>query len=527
MDYDFLNKREIVLNLLNGYHDIRKKCQMDYPCNKVSITNYARPFLTGFFTLAIVGKMNIDKSILINALIDSSILPTGPLQVSSAITCIEHSDKSMLKVIFSDEHIEVFEGDSIHEELIKLTYVPIEYRELPIYEINRLISANYSAKDILNKKETIEEQTNCPISSKDLWIKYIEDHPQKAVAKEVHIQIPLCENFLGWRIIATPDIESIRHFQDKNNNSYEKADNDKNDTVDAIIIHWDADNLSDEHTKTICHNTIKQLTPETRQNIFFVLTQMSKRDCRYNNKEIISRVFSLYGNQYNIPIEHFMYVDCLLLQFCNDINKYNCDISMIEKETLLPGWDEADWKSICSLLTPVRQEIHKEGKEVSNETIFEKYHYWSNLDYLLHSVKTFTIQEKKEYFRKFLTLFYSDVNEYIDYYLCQINFLEARNEEIEKEQMVLRDKMGKHQERQKKILEQIRTLQTNEFNEKKDLVIELEILDHLLHREFKWFTKLNEIKAESYPIINKKYNVYVNQLTEFKQSINELKNEYS
>ena len=105
--------------------------------------------------------------------------------------------------------------------------------------------------------------------------------------------------------------------------------------------------------------------------------------------------------------------------------------------------------------------------------------------------------------------------------------MEARNEEIEKEQMVLRDKMGKHQERQKKILEQIRTLQTNEFNEKKDLVIELEILDHLLHREFKWFTKLNEIKAESYPIIYKKYNVYVNQLTEFKQSINELKNEYS
>lgn len=426
--------REIVQNKLNDYYHVREICEIEEAWHIESIENYARPFLHGYFTIAIVGKMSAGKSTFINALIGANILPTGHFQTTSAITYIEHGDTPKLKVFFADNHVEEYEGNTIKQELTKLISVPKEYSELPINEINRLISGDNSISEILKKKEAIEERTSCPHASNDLWAKYIEEHPRKTIAKEVHIQIPLSENFWGWRIIDTPGVGAIGGIQDETKKLFAKVDGNKDKIVDAIIfLQSGADNIEDEHTRIFVGNTFKQLTPDARQRVFFFLTKASKDDFRLHKEDIISKANSLYATPFNIPKERLTYVDSLLHRFCNDIINYNGDLSVLEDADPLPEWDEDDWESMCGLLSPAKREIRKEGKERSNETIIEKLRQWSNFSYLFSAINSFVAQEKEYTFNQFQSLIEDDIKGFIDFFTEQIRILEGGIEAIEKE----------------------------------------------------------------------------------------------
>lgn len=437
-DNEFLRIRGIVQEALSDYYHVRETCRITDSWHKDSIENYARPFIHGYFTLAVVGKMNAGKSTFINALIGANILPTGHFQTTSVITYIEHGESQAIEIFYADDHNEIFEGD-FKEKLIGLISVPEEYSQLPINEINRLISGGCSVSDILKKKASIEARTQCPHVPNDLWAKYIEEHPKSTIAKEVHIQTPLNESFWGWRIIDTPGVGAIGGIQDETKKLFAKYDENNNKLVDAIIfLQSGADNIEDETSRCFVEETFNQLTPDAKTRIFFILTKAAKEDFRLYKERIIAKAQSLYGHPFNIPIERLTYVDSLLHRFCTDVTKYNIDLSAIDEEDPAPGWDENDWEIMSSLISPIKKEIKKEGKERSNETIIEKMRQWSNFTFLFESINAFVAKEKENTLSQFLEFISNDINAFIDFFMNRIRLLKGGMREINKEREAIK-----------------------------------------------------------------------------------------
>ena len=438
VDNEFLRLRRIVQEALTDYYHVRKTCRITDPWHKESIENYARPFIHGYFTLAVVGKMSAGKSTFINALVGANILPTGHFQTTSAITYIEHGEAPAIEIVFADGHNEVIKGN-FKEKLIGLISVPEEYSQLPINEINRLISGGCSVSDILKKKAAIEVRTQCPNVTNELWAKYIEEHPKSTIAKEVYIQTPLNESFWGWRIIDTPGVGAIGGIQDETKKLFAKYDENNNKLVDAIIfLQSGADNIEDETSRRFVEETFNQLTPDAKTRIFFILTKAAKEDFRLYKERIISKAQSLYGHPFNIPDERLIYVDSLLHRFCTDVIKYKIDLSAIDEEDPSPDWDETDWEMMFSLISPIKKEIKKEGKERSNETIIEKMRQWSNFAYLFESINAFVAKEKENTLSLFLEYINNDINGFIDFFINRIRLLKGGMQEIEKEREAIK-----------------------------------------------------------------------------------------
>ena len=98
---------------LNKYRTVRKVCGIaDDDWHSRSIERMAKPFIKGYFTLAIVGKVSSGKSTFINALLGcKDLLPTGHDQTTCGVTYIEYGETPEVTITFGDGHKTTIQED--------------------------------------------------------------------------------------------------------------------------------------------------------------------------------------------------------------------------------------------------------------------------------------------------------------------------------------------------------------------------------------------------------------------------------
>ena len=447
--------RQIVEKELNDYKRIKKECKIKDPWHSVTIERLCKPFLEGCFTLAIVGKMSSGKSTFINALIGKEILPTGHFQTTSAITYIERGEKPSMDVVFCDGSKKHYEGELIVSELRSLVAVPEEFSDLPINDINRLISGNASLAEIIKMKPGIEARTNCADIDVAIWKKYISSHPKKTIAKQVYIKYPLSNEFIGWRIVDTPGVGAIGGIQDETKKMLTKESEFGGKLVDAIIfLQSGADNIEDEACRTFVSETINQLTDDARSRLFFILTHATVGKFRNHRDAILAKAHTLYAAPFKIPNERLSYVDSLMGRFCEDAATLNLDLQNLDELEDVEGWSSETLEVITDLWTPIKKALKEQKIESTNETILALMREWANFIHLKRIINDFVEKEKSKTLDEILRLIRGDFEGFINSFRQQIKVLKGGEAEIEKE----KEKIKKRRIEYNNILNKLRRL---------------------------------------------------------------------
>lgn len=141
-----------VKDIYDQYVNLRKRIDWKDSGNYRTITRLARPFINGYFTIAVAGKMSAGKSTFINTLLGEELLPTGHFQTTSTITWIISSDKREMQVTYANGKTKVF-TEKLAEELRGIAAIPEKYEELPVNRINVEIQKGSSPAAILSKKK--------------------------------------------------------------------------------------------------------------------------------------------------------------------------------------------------------------------------------------------------------------------------------------------------------------------------------------------------------------------------------------
>lgn len=425
----FIEMRTIVEQEVNRYDRIKEQFGISDSWHSESIHRLANPFLKGFFTLAIVGKMSSGKSTFINALIGDNILPTGHFQTTSAITYIQNGPNPLMRVKYCDGHTEVITKD-IAKRLLELVAVPEEFSDLPINDINILIEGEDNVSEILRKKEGIEERTKMSPVDENIWKRYIKQYPRNKIAKEVYIEYPLSKEFEGWRIVDTPGVGAIGGIQDKTKKLLFETDDETNKKVDAIVfLHSGADNIEDESANDFVHNVSKSMPEDVKKRIFIVLTKAAKTDFRQYKDSIIDKAQKLFAQTFGIDYDRVTYVDSLLYRFCQGLpDKVGFD----EVESL-DGWSAEDLSAMTDLYSAVKKELKSRGLEITNESIEVILKEWANFDKLKMSINAFVEKEKGITCDKIKKLIEGDFKGFIETFQKQIRLLKGGKSEIEEE----------------------------------------------------------------------------------------------
>lgn len=122
---DFMQLRMAVNEAVAQYMELRKRIGWTDSGKSATIQRLAQPFQTGYFTVAVAGKMSSGKSTFINSLIGENLLPTGHFQTTSGITWIVSSNRRLMEVTYADGHMQTC-TTNFAKELQKLIAVPAE-----------------------------------------------------------------------------------------------------------------------------------------------------------------------------------------------------------------------------------------------------------------------------------------------------------------------------------------------------------------------------------------------------------------
>lgn len=411
---DFMKLRANVNKALSQYMQLRKKIDWKDSSKSTTIQQLAQPFLNGYFTIAIAGKMSAGKSTFINSLIGENILPTGHFQTTSGITWIVSSKDRSMEVTFADGKKLTYKNH-FAEELRKLVAVPEEFDDLPINDINTLIIGNNDINTILQKKAGIEVKTGTS-SSEDLWKKYVSVTPKSKIAQKVVIHIPLPDEYEGWRIVDTPGVGAIGGIQETTMQLLTSRDKSNNNQplVDAVILlHKGTENIQDESANRFAEDVSKSMGELAKGRLFFVLTHASIPEFLNYKDGILSRASNLFGRRLDIPAERIIYVDSFIQRFITDAKKSGKDFSNPEIfSTALTGWTEEDWKAIRNLLSPLYMELQMQGKETSNSTIFGQLETTARFDVLRDKLNDFLNNEKEATFNRLMNLIEDELKLY-------------------------------------------------------------------------------------------------------------------
>ena len=428
---EFCRMQHEIAEKLVEYDRICEKCEITDKAHSATIYRLSKPFLEGHFTLAVVGKMSSGKSTFINTLIGDNLFPTGHFQTTSTLTYIEKGDGVKMEVLFADEHKETICDDTekIKERLKQLVSVPEKYHNLPINDINRLISGGDDIEEILKKKEGIEELT-LTSSGENLWKEYVKTHGKKNIVKEVRISYPLPTDYQGWRIIDTPGIGATGGIQDTTKMLFAESDDDNNKIVDAIIfLHSGTDNIEDESARSFMGKIVKGLTDDAKQRLFFVLTKASVTSFRSHKEEILQKAKELYAKAFRIPENRFTYIDSLLERFNNEVkDKEHFDLL----ECPL-NWESDEWEQMTDLYTPINKQTHKNGKQMTNGAIEEVMKDWSNFGHFKSIINKFMRGEKAAIYNKIFSLIEEDCLGFMKALRYQISVLEGGKKVVQEE----------------------------------------------------------------------------------------------
>lgn len=430
---DFMLLRAVVKEALNEYKNLRKRINWKDSGKSATIERLAKPFLEGYFTIAVAGKMSAGKSTFINSLIGENLLPTGHFQTTSGITWISSSEKRKMIVTFADGKIKEYDKN-FKEELKGIVAVPKQYEELPINHINTLIIGGNNIHTILAKKAGIEKMTGT-LSSESLWKKYVTETSKSKIATKVEIYIPLPKEYEGWRIVDTPGVGAIGGIQDTTKKLLTMRDGeDDNNIVDAVVLlHKGSENIQDEAAHRFAEDVRKSMGDLAKDRLFFILTHSSSSEFISNKEEILSKANTLFGNKLKIKKDKITYLDSFIQRLINDIKKSKKDFSSpVAIQIPLPGWEASEWESVKAILSPLYLQFMMDKRECSNSTLIKNLESLARFNEFRELLNEFLNNEKEATFNKLLNLIEGELNLYDETLRSNIQAVSNGQEGIDK-----------------------------------------------------------------------------------------------
>ncbi|MDE6084661.1 MAG: dynamin family protein [Muribaculaceae bacterium] len=431
---DFMLLRQTVKEVVEQYKDLRKLIDWKDKGKSATIMRLAKPFLDGYFTIAVAGKMSAGKSTFINSLIGENLLPTGHFQTTSGITWIVSSDKRYMDVTYADGKKKTFTTD-LASELRKLVAIPERYEELPINHINILIKQDDGVKEILEKKAGIEAMTGTSAPD-SLWQEYINNTPKSSIPENVTIYLQLPKEYEGWRIVDTPGVGAVGGIQDATKKLLtSKEGEDRAYAVDAVVLlHNSKEHIQDETANKFAEDISKSMGDLATGRLFFVLTHAGDSDFLRHKDLTLEKAQVLFGSKLKIPAERINYVDSLIHHFLTSAKDSGRDFSNpVSLQSRLPGWTEEDWGTITGVLAPFYVNFITSGKECTNSSLFEELENVSRFNSLREMLYEFLNKEKEKSFSKLFELIESEFKAYKKSLELDIKSVSSGKEAIERQ----------------------------------------------------------------------------------------------
>lgn len=388
---EFAKISKIVQTLTDSYREVREACgYSDKSWNSRTIESMARPFLKGYFTLAIVGKVSSGKSSFINALLGcKELLPTGHNQTTCGITYIEYGETPEITITFGDDSVKTIKDD-IKGKVKSCVAIPEKYHNLPVNNIDEMILGGYGFDDIWGCHEDIEANTDCAPIDKSLLQEYVENRRLEDIAVEVHIKYPFNEELKGWRVVDTPGIGAIGGIETRTLNLLDKTNTDGAREIDAIIFLQDGSETLDESvTKKFVKKQLGNFTKADRNRLFFVLTHSASTDFVNYKDSKLDFVNQNYGDK----IKVLTYADSLLYTFLNDAK--DLDLKCYDDFPIFEGWQNKEWVNVLGILDQAKRSLRLKGDSVNNDTMLRILHEWSHFEELKKEINQFAKNEKE------------------------------------------------------------------------------------------------------------------------------------
>ena len=403
---EFAKIGKLVDTIITRYREIRKDCGIpDNGWHSRTIERMATPFIKGYFTLAVVGKVSSGKSTFINALLGcKDLLPTGHDQTTCGVTYIEYGEKPEVTIVFGDGHKKVIKDD-ISGKIKPYVAIPEKYHHLPVNNIDDMIMGGYNFKKIWEVHNQLEEETLCPPIDKSLLKEYVEQRKKKDIAVEVRMKYPFNEELKGWRVIDTPGIGAIGGIETRTKQLLATQKEDGSREVDAIIFLQNGSQTLDQtDTKKFVKEQLDNLTESDKDRLFYVLTHSSSSDFVTHKDSKIDFITQNYGSK----IKVLTYADSLLYTFLTDLEGSDVSLDEFMKFAQPSDWADDEWRAIMGILFQAMLHLQQKHDSFNHDTMLRTVKEWSHFEELKNDINSFAKNEKQKTLRNLLNLIATD-----------------------------------------------------------------------------------------------------------------------
>ena len=403
---EFAKIGKLVDTIITRYREVRKDCGIpDNGWHSRTIERMATPFIKGYFTLAVVGKVSSGKSTFINALLGcKDLLPTGHDQTTCGVTYIEYGEKPEVTIVFGDGHKKVIKDD-ISGKIKPHVAIPEKYHHLPVNNIDDMIMGGYDFKKIWEVHNQLEEETLCPPIDRALLKEYVEQRKKKDIAVEVRMKYPFNEELKGWRVIDTPGIGSIGGIETRTKQLLATQKEDGSREVDAIIFLQNGSQTLDQtDTKKFVKEQLDNLTESDKDRLFYVLTHSSSSDFVTHKDSKIDFITQNYGSK----IKVLTYADSLLYTFLTDLEGSDVSLDEFMKFAQPNDWADDEWRAIMGILFQAMLHLQQKHDSFNHDTMLRTVKEWSHFEELKNEINSFAKNEKQKTLRNLLVLIATD-----------------------------------------------------------------------------------------------------------------------
>ena len=403
---EFAKIGKLVDSIITRYREVRKDCGIpDNGWHSRTIERMATPFIKGYFTLAVVGKVSSGKSTFINALLGcKDLLPTGHDQTTCGVTYIEYGEKPEVTIVFGDGHKKVIK-DEISGKIKPHVAIPEKYHYLPVNNIDDMIMGGYDFKKIWEVHNQLEEETLCPPIDKALLKEYVEQRKKKDIAVEVRMKYPFNEELKGWRVIDTPGIGAIGGIETRTKQLLATQKEDESREVDAIIFLQNGSQTLDQtDTKKFVKEQLDNLTESDKDRLFYVLTHSSSSDFVTHKDSKIDFITQNYGSK----IKVLTYADSLLYTFLTDLEGSDVSLDEFMKFAKPNDWADDEWCAIMGILFQAMLHLQQKHDSFNHDTMLRTIKEWSHFEELKNEINFFAKNEKQKTLRNLLNLIATD-----------------------------------------------------------------------------------------------------------------------
>jgi GTPase Era involved in 16S rRNA processing len=403
---EFAKIGKLVDTILSRYREVKKDCGIpDNGWHSRTIERIATPFIKGYFTLAVVGKVSSGKSTFINALLGcKDLLPTGHDQTTCGITYIEYGEKPEVTIVFGDGHKKVIKNN-ISGKIKPHVAIPEKYHLLPVNNIDDMIMGGYDFNEIWKVHDQLEEETFCSPIDKNLLKDYVDHRKKKDIAVEVRMKYPFNEELKGWRVIDTPGIGAIGGIETRTKQLLATQKEDGSREVDAIIFLQNGSQTLDQtDTKKFVKEQLDNFTESDKDRLFYILTHSSSSDFLNHKESKISFINHNYGEK----IKVLSYADSLLYTFLNDLEDSNVSLDQYDDFEKPNDWSDDEWDAIMSIMDYAKRQLKKQGDSFNHDTMLRLVQSWSHFEELKNDINTFAKNEKQKTLSSLLNLIATD-----------------------------------------------------------------------------------------------------------------------